>query len=1153
MIIGLLVLGVFIWRKGTPDYYWSKAQAAMEAEQYEAARIHLTNLVRRHPTHADGLELLSRVVLLEARSKNRPPTFQANPASVEFLAKAAELRPGDANLQRRALRAQIAVRQMGKAADIAEQLYKTDSKSGDAHFALMWRAVEKKDATRVAKLTEDFAKLQSSHVFQVYALIAKFHWDNDEKSKSDEILRDAAKLAERLTPEQLELLERRDRETMLAMLLAYEDRAKQPSEALVRARKVIDACKKMQAGNNLVDKRVIANAAAQSIALFNMKYPPISVDRALSAVHAGLAKEAEKLGTVALADKASGPAPMLVYWNTARSHMTSGELDKALAVLNDGFAAAKQMGSAIGDQHLDLHLLAARILIMKREFTAANKHLDQLIGHKKFEGWAHLLKGSVALHEGRLQSAESSFAAARQGLGDTVLVKMSMAHTAMALEQWDKAVPMLEALLLEEETLSDEQKAWFVQLLGSGTRVHYDLLRAKLAQRRWADAQQHLRILRETEFEPGAWNLAVTYKWDDEKDEAYARKLLDLARQKYPDDLGLALLDARLLKEKGQHAESTELLENFAKADTTDNRRQLALVRWLMRNREPNKALEILEGLESNTQLDEKSRDALAVYRAQALLSARQIDRAKEEVDLLTQKDSTKTAGYLMKAALAFREKDQESGLSYLEEAKKANPRNPALNMLMSSIYRAQGDFEGVLDSGADIMDVNRFSTEIKASVNDALQKLAEEKGINAALEKVDELLKTRPNEISLRVLKVDFLVRSGRHDDAMRELDAAERQAPHDLNIPRLKAQVLVAQGRPDKALEEAIRAVKIDSQNPDAIMLASQVAIIADKPKEAIAFAETARRMVPTNPRGYLLLADALQHDGRVDDAIGVLRGYSQRFPKDTAIRATIVELLRSTPGREADAINEVREARKLKPGDYRLLATEVSMLIDMGRPEEAQSVAREALGPEPRVSDMLLVGQAFADGDEVVNAEYWGKRAMEAAKAGERTQCNLYLGRLYLREGRADPELGRGIDRQMLEKARERFAEVLETEPRHLVAGNNLAWLLAEHFDRPDESLRIIEAVRGGAPVGNLPAAFIDTMAHCYEAAGDAEKATEVLSAGLTTYPQDPQLLFRQGMLLISAEPSQAKIVLQRAVEVGGLSEEDEVVAREELERL
>ena len=1149
MVIGLLVLGVYIWRRGTPDYYWSKAQTAMEAEKYEDARIQLANLVRSHPTHADGLEMLSRVILLEGQSKGRPATFPANPAAADFLARAAELRPGDADLQQRALRAYLSLRQFGKAADFAENVYKSNPQNGDAHFALLWRAVETKNAAKVAKLSEDFKKIQSRHVFQNLALLAKYHWDKDDKQKSDELLAQAASTAAQLTPEQLGLLERRDREAMLALLLGYQDRADKPEVALRRARFVLDGCNKLNDGN-LIDKRIVANAAAQSIALFNMKYPPIQLAKGLTAIQAELAKEAEVLGTAALADKRGGPAPMLVYWNTARSHMAAGEFDKALAVLDEGFKAAEQLGKAIGEQDLDLHLLAARILIMKRDFAAANEHLDKLIGNKRFEGWGHLLKGSVALHEGRLHPAETHFAAARKALGDTVLVKMSLAHTAMALEQWDKAVPMLDELLEGEEGLSDEQRAWFTQLLGSGTRVHFDLLRAKLAQKRWADAQVHLKLLKGSEFEPSAWALAITYKWDEEKEEEYARRLLDLSRQKFPDDLNLAMLDARLLHAKGQNSHATRLLEAFAAAKPEDESRHLALARWLIRNREANKALEKLEILQRQEDLSPQARNTIAVYRVQALIGSSQFELAKAEADALTKREETKTAGYLMKAALAFREKDETAGVALLEQAQKSNPRNAPLAMMVSKIRSAQGDFEGVLEAGVDVMDVDRFSNEARATVGDALQKLAKEQGPEKALAKVEELLKTRPDDFALRVLKVDLLVRLKQFEKAMEEMRLAELQSPDDPNIPRLKAQVLLANDRGEEALQEVERALKADEKNPEVLLLAAQVAMVAKDFKKGVEYAGKARRAAPASAQAYALLADALRRDNRIEDAIAVLKGYAQRDPNDYGIRLALIDLLRTSAGHEADALLEIRTVRLAHPEDFRLTLAEIDLLLAMDRSADAQSAATDLLGDKATVAQTLAVGQIFAEKGEVVSAQQWGQRALAAAQSKEQIDANLFLGKLYLQEGRADAELERDVDLAILEKAKTHFAAALKQEPRHLIAGNNLAWLLAEHFGQAKEAVRIVEQVRADTDVSKLPAAFIDTMAMCYVHAGDVEKAKKILRTGLTTYPNDGQLMYR---LAMHSEGQQAKEMLQRAIEIGGLEKVDEELARQKLKSL
>lgn len=1173
MVIGLLVLGYVIWHKGSPEYYWDQAQDELEAAEkaveesdaegaayhYEAARMHLQNLVRLHPTHDEGLELLSRVLLREGRAKGRPPTFFANPASVHFLAKAAELRPNDLDLQRRLLRAYLQLPgKMGKAAEVAKIVYADDPNDGNAHFALLWQAVETKNNARAEEL---FKKLEdpsfaTRQPFQSFALKAKHYWDQDDEEKSDQAMLEASNLAAAMTAEQLDILTERDRRAMLTLLLAYQERAEEPAAALARAERVLEACRKLQ-DTNLVDTRAVATAGAQAVALFNMKFPPIRLEQTHRSLQAELAAQAQQLGAEALENAEEAPAPMLVYWNTARSHMANGRFDEGLAVLEDGFAAAEKLGDAIGEQHLDLHLLAARIHIMKRDFNAADEHLDMLLGQEKFAGWSHLLKGSVALHEGRLETADRHFNAASKALGNTVLVQMSMAHTYMAREQWEKAIPLLENLLEQEDSLDREQMAWYVQLLGSGDRIQFDLLRARLALNKWKDAQQHLQQLKGTEYESNAWALAVSYLWEEAKDEARATRLLQLARDKFPADVPLALLQARLLKEKGENAQAGKVLQDFASAKADDPKRQLAYARWLIRNRAPQKALALLDALEQQPQLSEPARNTLGVYRVQALIAAGQIDRARVEADRLVENPATRTAGYLMKAALAFRDRDEESGKKYLELARQSNPRNPALARMIMKIRAAQKDYEGVLDAGADVMDVSRYAAQSTAEVRQALRNLARQQGTEKALEKVDELLKKRQDDLTLRVLKVEFLEQLGRPQEAMRELDLAQLQGPDDPNIPRLKAQVWLSRGEFEAALQEAERSLRLEPKNADVMLLAARASLGLEKFDDALKYANTARVEAPENPQSYYLLADAFRKRGQpadMDKGVVALREYVRRRPEDLGFVMTLADY-QNEAGRLDDALATLRSARRTRGGNMQLLLKELAMLLDEknNRHSEAQTVARDALAVSKNIPQILAVAQTFASAGHNDDARQWAEKALGLANAAERPQVHSFLGNIYLRQGR--PSRDQQGDPAALIKAREHFEAVLEAEgqARNMIAGNNLAWLLAAHFDRADDAVRVIEQVRNGKPVNQLPAAFIDTMALCYLKAGRHTEASQFLKQAVAEYPREANLLRLYGECLADeGQTVRAREMLETALEIG-LPEEDEAEAKRKLREL
>ncbi|MCA9267120.1 MAG: hypothetical protein KDA41_01550, partial [Planctomycetales bacterium] len=612
MILGLGYIGYHLWSSSRPDYYWSRAQQAIEAEDFESAEMFLTKLVVKHAQHDRGWEALSQTILRRARKEGRPPTYAANRDAVSSLAMAAKLRPSDMDLQRRALYAYLELGQYGHAAEVAEIVYKAEPTNGDANFALTWQAVTKKQHAKAEKFFEAFPNIVSRHIFSTLTLRSMHYDELKDRDAYDETLRRAAGMAADVTSEQLALLDYRDRQAMLRLLMKRQVDTNDPIESLRRSKAVIDATRKLAEGK-LLEPPLLAYTAAESIAHFYHKFPATKLESAHRIMRDELAAQAEELGRAAM-DKSEGTAmPMLVYWNTSRSLMARGKLDEALATAEKGLAQAAAKGGQ-GNQDLDLHLLAARICLSQGKFPEANKHLDALIGVEAFEGWSQLLKGSMALKEGRLEKAHTHFRQARQIMGDTLLVRMSLAHTHMALKEWDRALPLLQSMVLDESQLPPEEQAWFRQLLGGGTRVHLDLLRARLALDQWQEAQQHLAALRDTELAPTAWALCVSYLWEQKKDRDKAKQIVALARERFPEDLTLALLEAGILEDDGESARATRFLREFARANPQDERRQVAYVRWLIRKKEFTTALEFLDDFESRGNLTTKAANTALVY-----------------------------------------------------------------------------------------------------------------------------------------------------------------------------------------------------------------------------------------------------------------------------------------------------------------------------------------------------------------------------------------------------------------------------------------------------------------------------------------------------------------------------------------------------------
>lgn len=1156
LVVLVLVLAFVcyrIWISRQPSYHWNNAQAAIEKKDFDSAKIHLKNLLRRHPDHAQAHELMSETILDAARANNESTRAAANPEAVFHLAEAARLMPEDNNVQRRALSAFLVTQNYGKAADIAEKVHAADPRNGDAHFALLWRAVHHENRREAEELLQQSGSIQSRHFFQTHALEAKFFADQGDNDEARRVIDKAAKIAVQLKPEQLELLTARDRETMLTMLLARQNEATSAADALDAAQTVLEVCELLSKGN-LVSPAALANSSARAVAMVHAKYPPSTVDPGLAPRFDALRKMAGKFGAEVIdtnakeGDDSSANTPPLVYWEYAQNKFEEGKNDEGLNILKQGIATAEKNRTRYGDQYLDLHLLAARRLIMLRRFDEADKHLQILLSNERTSPWGNLLAGSVALHEGKLENAHEHYLKAQQLAGKGVLIDMALAHTFMAQQQWDQALPILISLSeLNFDELTEEERAWARQLLGSGERIHFDLLRARLAKDQWEEATEHLKALRGSDFETNAWGMAVAWLWSDGQEDK-AKDLLGRVRGRFQDNLPLALLDARLSDQKGDTAGAAKLLEEFAAADSDDMRRQLALCRWKISKRQFQEALQQLGQLEQREDQPDNIRNAILIFKAQALLGSGRRAHAQEILDQLAADPQTRAASMLLKAAGDMQKGDELAAMNALQEASDAAPRSGSLNLAFARLAGSRGKLAEAIDKAANSLDVSALRDQARRLITAAVTQLAEIEGNEKAEKKLDEILKNHPDDVVLLQLRSNFRFQNGRFDEGLADLNRAERLDNQRPEIPYLKGQAwLVHRKNAEEALRELRRAQQLAPKSVPILIMAARASVQAEQYDDAASYAADARKENPTNMQAYFLEAEALSLADRHNEAISLLQVLVDRRPDDFAAVSSLAQAQQKA-GRSADALLTIRRGRRAKPDDFRFLVTELDLMLkseEEGAIEKAMELARQVASDTRFASKLILVAQAFASNDVLDEAVYWGDQALSTARDNEKAGVHMFLGKICLRLGE--------VDESQWENARGHFEAVLKTQPKNIVAGNNLAWLLCEKFDKSPDAVKVVEQVRGDTPIGQLPVAFVDTMALSYRLASQPKKAYDILNEARASHPEDPQLLFQLGMTLANMQQAAAaRNALQQAIELG-LPDEQADEAKSKLKTL
>jgi predicted Zn-dependent protease len=697
LILVLLWMGYYLWRASRPNYYFDRARADIKREDFVSARINLVNLVRRHPENAEAFELLSDVILQEARKNGLVSTFAAQPAAVAPLERAAQLRPHDEDLQRRLLNAYLQLRHFHKAAVIAENIYKENPRDGDAHFALTWRAVKAGNHEMAETLFAESSGITSRFVFHEYALRLMHYTDIGDQAKMSAALVEAAQTADRLSNEELRLLAPHDREVMLQILLIGQEQSLQTDNTLQFSKLLMQMCERLEAAK-LFDPQVLAKYASQSQALLNGGLRTTTLSEKQRWMRRQLSDKASELTEKAIAEK--GLSSAVVYWTGARKLVSEGKYEDALKVLTDGIQAWEKADSPVAglnpDEELsELHLLVAKLLISQQRYEEANKHLLELEGQEKYEGWGNLLRGDVLLRDGRLEEALEEYMRAQKKLDSPLLIHTSLARTYLGLEDWPKAIPHLEAMLTPDEGLSEDERAWRRPIFGFEDRVNLDLLRARLHTNQWDAAQKNLLALRDTELASQAWHLAISHLWQaKQRDKAIA--YLARAREKFPDDIDLLFLEAGFMQQEGRSLSAETLFDDFVAANRNDPIRRLAQARWLIRDGKPEKAMRVLNAVERYPDLSDKARNTLRILEIQSLIELRQHTEASAKADTLIADEATRAAGYLLKAVIAWNVFDEEQGADYLARAQELERRALGQDKVIMQVRTRRGEIIGV-------------------------------------------------------------------------------------------------------------------------------------------------------------------------------------------------------------------------------------------------------------------------------------------------------------------------------------------------------------------------------------------------------------------------------------------------------------------------
>lgn len=466
---------------------------------------------------------------------------------------------------------------------------------------------------------------------------------------------------------------------------------------------------------------------------------------------------------------------------------------------------------------------------------------------------------------------------------------------------------------------------------------------------------------------------------------------------------------------------------------------------------------------------------------------------------------------------------DIAGALQAIDGLEKKTPERPIAHHLRGRVLLLKRDIPGATQAFEAALgkDPNYFP---------AVASLAEIE-LNAgkpeaARMRFKALIKAQPKHYQAMLALADVGMRTGAtREEVLTQLrSAVKANASEPMPHLVLIGQLLTYDAK--AALNAAREASAALPNNFEIMEALGRSQLAAENAEQALSTFTKLAALQPTSPHYQVRVAEALLANKDADGARRALRRALQIKPDLISAKRTLVSMAMNEK-RPQDALVIVREMQKHSPEDPVVHTLEGDVQASLKNWDAATAAYRTAMAMHKTTGGVVRLHATLRASGKSPEAE---RLAAEWLKEKPKDlDFRYYLGDVALTANEFAAAEGH-------------YRAVLELQPRHALALNNVAWMMVKQ-GKPG-AVAIAEQANAILP-GHSP--LMDTLAQAYAAENKLPKAIETQKLAIGRTPNDPGLKLTLARLLIkSGDKDHARAELEELAKLGETFREQAEVA-------